>query len=49
MKMKLHGVESTSDKTRQDRKRTGEPLIEVNDLDDVYIRSMYFENSGEAN
>jgi len=49
MKMKLHDVVSTSDKTRLDKKREGQPQIEVNDLDDVYIRSMYFENVGEAN
>lgn len=36
-------------KEREDQKFKGMPKVEVCDLDDVYIRSMYFDKAGESN
>jgi quercetin dioxygenase-like cupin family protein len=46
VKLKVHGKDW---KEREDEKFSGMPKIEVVDLDDVYIRSMYFEKTGESN
>ena len=47
--MKMNVVDTEYSERTSGSKNVGEPLIEGVELPDVYIRSMYFEKTGETN